>query len=298
MFDDHQSKSLGQPPQNLPLGEPEDIFAGNDAASATPQPPVSDAQAVVKEDTPSILPETAISKGHLQPKLEPVPEIKVDQNPPIKEQNLSSPTSKIIETPSVFPPISSPPSSTPPPGPSTTAPPIQKNSNEIYSVKEPKLGKFLFRIVAVLFISLVVLGIIWVVYSALSRPSEEEQKNEETNNNVDDFFGTENNNQKEQESPTDNNRVKDIDDTILFGQPVDTDADGLDDNREKDLGTDPANWDTDGDQLSDGDEVIIWKTDPLNPDTDGDTFLDGEEIKSGYSPTGPGKIFEPPEENK
>ena len=87
-----------------------------------------------------------------------------------------------------------------------------------------------------------------------------------------------------------------IDEQILFGEPIDTDGDGLDDNRERDIGTDPNNWDTDGDGLSDGDEVIIWKTDPLNPDTDGDGYLDGEEVKSGYNPTGPGRIFEIPTE--
>jgi len=85
-----------------------------------------------------------------------------------------------------------------------------------------------------------------------------------------------------------------LDDQILFGEPIDRDGDGLDDDREVLVGTDPKNWDSDGDELSDGDEVTIWKTDPLNPDTDGDTYLDGAEIKSGYSPTGPGKLFELP----
>jgi len=62
------------------------------------------------------------------------------------------------------------------------------------------------------------------------------------------------------------------------------------------LGPTQNNWDSDGDELSDGDEVIIWKTEPLNPDTDDDSFLDGAEIKSGYNPAGPGKLFEPPVE--
>ncbi len=84
-----------------------------------------------------------------------------------------------------------------------------------------------------------------------------------------------------------------VDDKILFGEPVDTDSDGLDDVREADLKTDPLNWDTDGDQLGDGDEVISWKSDPLNPDTDKDTYPDGQEVKNGYNPTGPGKIFDP-----
>ena len=60
------------------------------------------------------------------------------------------------------------------------------------------------------------------------------------------------------------------------------------------FGTNPNNWDTDGDELGDGDEVIIWKTDPLNPDTDGDTYLDGVELKAGYNPNGEGRFAEIP----
>lgn len=83
-------------------------------------------------------------------------------------------------------------------------------------------------------------------------------------------------------------------DKILFGEVVDSDKDGLDDVREKELGTDPYNADTDGDGLSDGDEVIIWKTNPLNPDTDGDSYKDGDEVRNGYNPLGPGKLFNVP----
>lgn len=93
------------------------------------------------------------------------------------------------------------------------------------------------------------------------------------------------------------NSAEAVDSALLFGEPIDTDADNLDDTREQSIGTDPRNWDTDGDQLPDGDEVIIWKTQPLNPDTDGDTFLDGQEVKNGYNPAGAGKIFQPPAES-
>lgn len=93
--------------------------------------------------------------------------------------------------------------------------------------------------------------------------------------------------------PTDTELNRDINnDKILFGEPIDTDKDGLDDVREDEIGTKADVSDTDGDGLIDGDEVIIWKTDPLNPDTDGDTHVDGKEVKNGYNPLGPGKLFQ------
>ncbi len=69
---------------------------------------------------------------------------------------------------------------------------------------------------------------------------------------------------------------------------MDSDGDGLSDYDEIYLwGTDPFNVDTDNDGLSDYDEVMIWGTDPLNPDTDGDGYLDGEEVEHGYNPLDP-----------
>ena len=46
-------------------------------------------------------------------------------------------------------------------------------------------------------------------------------------------------------------------------------------------GTDPNNPDTDGDGLSDGEEINTYNTDPNNPDTDGDGLSDGEEANLG-----------------
>ncbi len=95
---------------------------------------------------------------------------------------------------------------------------------------------------------------------------------------------------------------------VLIGEE-DTDGDGLTNNRELELGTNPAspdsdgdelldgdemnrgtsplNTDTDADGLSDGEEVLRQGTDPLNPDTDGDKLLDGDEVNRGTDPLNP-----------
>jgi hypothetical protein len=61
---------------------------------------------------------------------------------------------------------------------------------------------------------------------------------------------------------------------------LDEDGDGLIFSKELELGTDPKNPDTDGDELSDADEVNSYSTNPKNRDTDGDTLTDGAEIKT------------------
>lgn len=62
------------------------------------------------------------------------------------------------------------------------------------------------------------------------------------------------------------------------GADLDSDGDGLTDDEERRIGTDPFNPDTDGDYLSDGDEVHRYNTSPNNPDTDGDGLNDGAEV--------------------
>ena len=68
----------------------------------------------------------------------------------------------------------------------------------------------------------------------------------------------------------------------------DTDSDGLDDEQELILGTDPINPDSDGDGLLDGEEVNNHLTDPLLADTDNDGLSDSEEInRYGTDPLNP-----------
>jgi predicted outer membrane repeat protein len=70
---------------------------------------------------------------------------------------------------------------------------------------------------------------------------------------------------------------------------VDSDGDGLTDDEEVLLGTNPFDKDTDGDGLEDGTEVDMNNgeglPDPLNPDSDGDNLLDGAEVEAGTDPT-------------
>jgi hypothetical protein len=60
----------------------------------------------------------------------------------------------------------------------------------------------------------------------------------------------------------------------------DGDADGVANLQEQTLGTDPTKADTDGDTLTDGDEVRTLKTDPNKRDTDGDGIADGTEVNT------------------
>ena len=64
----------------------------------------------------------------------------------------------------------------------------------------------------------------------------------------------------------------------------DADGDGLTNKEEDEYKTDKHLIDTDGDGISDYDEINTTKTDPLNPDTDGDGLSDGVEVLAGLDP--------------
>ena len=66
---------------------------------------------------------------------------------------------------------------------------------------------------------------------------------------------------------------------------LDPDEDGLTIRQEQTQGTDPLYADTDGDGLTDGEEVSRYGTDPLKYDTDGDGIGDGDEIAIGLDPS-------------
>ena len=78
---------------------------------------------------------------------------------------------------------------------------------------------------------------------------------------------------------------------LIYGVPTapplakaDSDNDGLTNDRERVLGTDPYDPDTDNDGIKDGDEVNTYGTSPVDFDTDGDGLGDGDEIARGTDP--------------
>jgi hypothetical protein len=179
-----------------------------------------------------------------------------------------------------------------------------------YKMSTPILGKILLFLLAVLLLGGLAYGGWWIFYGSKNKPAK--------------LPATPVDQASQQPSSADNTAdtstpipAQMSNDQILFGQAIDSDKDGLDDVREKEMGSDPQKIDTDGDGLNDGDEVIIyktsplisdtdgdglsdgdealiWRSNPLNPDTDGDGYPDGEEVRNGYSPLGPGKLFSSP----
>lgn len=65
---------------------------------------------------------------------------------------------------------------------------------------------------------------------------------------------------------------------------TDSDADGLPDCEEERLCTDPNNGDTDGDHLSDFEELQKHQSDPCSKDSDGDGVEDDKEVEFGLDP--------------
>lgn len=85
----------------------------------------------------------------------------------------------------------------------------------------------------------------------------------------------------------DGDGLADEQETALGTDPVlaDSDADGVSDSDEIDFyGTDALETDTDGDGLDDGEELLTYSTNPLLDDTDGDSVLDGEEASGDSDP--------------
>lgn len=117
--------------------------------------------------------------------------------------------------------------------------------------------------------------------------------------------------------------VSEFKETDIF-EDEDEDNDGLTTKQELILGTNPEEFDTDEDDISDGWEVennldplnyydavfdgdedgltniqeYKYKTNPNKPDTDGDGFEDGLEVKRGHNPVGSGELKIKPEKTE
>lgn len=98
-------------------------------------------------------------------------------------------------------------------------------------------------------------------------------------------------------TPVTNSEVSPVNTAPVVVVSIDSDGDGLTDDEETVLGTNPNNSDSDNDGLFDKEEVEIYHTDPLKVDTDGDGFSDGAEVRNGYNPNGSGKLLELPPKN-
>ena len=71
----------------------------------------------------------------------------------------------------------------------------------------------------------------------------------------------------------------------------DVDQDGLTNAEELAAGTDPFDFDSDGDGLTDGEEVHTYGTSPIMRDTDGDGQNDAAELAAGTDPVDPQSRF-------
>ena len=81
-----------------------------------------------------------------------------------------------------------------------------------------------------------------------------------------------------------NANVTDVAINCVGSSFIDTDRDGLTDEIEAILGTDPTKVDCDGDGIADGEEVLLRRTDPLKTDTDADGAADNAEVVNGTDP--------------
>ena len=267
MFDNQLTGTIGkgQAPNNLPMGEPEDMFSavGADDAGALSEPPSALEAGVLKPKASA----SSVAKESDHSDATPLDSADFEVMTKVPREQVRR----------VVPPANAP------------------ASYPEYHIQEPSIVKSIFLVVLVV---LVVAGIGfggWWAYGTYVA-SRLANSNDVIEPAVDDGTSVSSPEVTQSPQPIDDvdSDSNPIDDAILFGSVPDTDGDGLDDLKEKELGTDPTRFDTDGDGLSDYDEVVSWKSNPLNPDTDGDGYTDEQEIKNGYSPTGPGRIFEPP----
>jgi hypothetical protein len=159
-----------------------------------------------------------------------------------------------------------------------------------------KLNKIIIILVVVLLVLALGAGAYYliVVKGKIATPTNDNQNtNQVANTNVNANVDTNTNTNQVDTTDSDSDGLTDEEEALYTTNALlaDTDGDTLSDREEvKTYKTDPLTMDTDVDGLNDGDEVNIWNSDPLKLDSDGDSYPDGSEVKNGYSPIGPGKL--------
>ena len=155
-----------------------------------------------------------------------------------------------------------------------------------------KLNKIIIILVVVLLVLAMGAGAYYmiVVKGKIKTPVNTNQNTNQTDNT-----NTDNNENTDEVDTTDSDAdgLTDMEESEYNTNALlaDTDGDTLSDREEvKTYKTDPLVMDTDIDGLNDGEEINVWSTNPLLADTDNDGYPDGTEVKNGYSPIGPGKL--------
>jgi hypothetical protein len=189
--------------------------------------------------------------------------------------------------------------------------PVENETEEDWGISEAELreqNKKKLTVLLIIFIALVFLGAgaYWGFTKVLSMASQanQEQPAENGNNRTPIIDNNASKppveTKKEEEAPAENQNqasaengetaVSELDPESGLKDEGDNDRDGLANQEEIELGTNPDKVDSDSDGLFDREEVRVYRTNPLNSDTDSDGFLDGEEVKAGYNPKGEGRL--------
>lgn len=225
-----------------------------------------------------------------QPAATPPPAPQKPETPPVQAtQQTPAPAKPVEEPKDMFEEVEKGP--TPAPAVSLDQVPTTLNKKQQITGTEPgsegsKIsGKIIFIVVAVIIVVALAAGAYYYFQMRSDRVDEvmPEQEIDQTE-------------QQAEEEPAELPDSTIIEPEQPTAAELDSDKDGLTDQEENELGTNPFLKDTDNDNLFDFEEVETYNTDPLNPDSDNDTYLDGEEVTNGFNPLGPGKLFDLEEE--